>query len=104
MPALNFYLVLAIMGGWFIAANARTISSQALISNVVVSNQRGSFMSFNSSVQQAFIGTASVLAGYIVSNDSSHRIIHYNYVGYLSFAIISVCIYLAYTLGERKVD
>lgn len=104
MTALNFYFVLLIMGLWFVTTNGRTIASQALISNVVNSSQRGSFMSFNSSIQQAFIGSASIIAGYIVQNDGHNKIVHYNWVGYLSLLIIGSCIYIGFRLGERKVD
>ena len=104
MPNVNFYLVLMIMGLWFVASNGRTIAAQALISNVVSTQHRGSFMSFNSSVQQAFIGTASIIAGYIVKENGQGKIIHYNWVGYLSLTIIAGCIYLGYRLGERKTN
>ena len=104
MPVINFYFVLLIMGLWFVVTNGRTIAAQALISNVVSSQQRGSFMSFNSSIQQAFIGSASVIAGYMVKNNSEHKIIHYNWVGYLSLFIIAACMFIAYQLGERKTD
>lgn len=102
MPAINFYLVLLVMGLWFVVANGRTVAAQALISNVVTSQQRGSFMSFNSSIQQAAIGLASVTAGYMVQKDSADKILHYNWVGYLSLLVIGCCIYIGYKLGERK--
>ena len=102
MPVINFYVVLTVMGLWFVVANGRTVAAQALISNVVGAGSRGSFMSFNSSIQQAAIGIASVIAGYMVQQDAGNKILHYNRVGYLSLLVLGACIYIGYKLGERK--
>jgi predicted MFS family arabinose efflux permease len=58
-------------------------------------------MSFNSSMQQLFAGLGSSLAGIIVVSDASHRLSHYEWVGYCSAAIIAVCLLLARRLGVR---
>lgn len=83
MPSIPFYFVLVATGLWFIIANGRSIAAQAMISNVVEPQYRGSFMSLNSSFQQLFVGSASFMAGLIVTNDASRRIHHYPWAGYL---------------------
>ncbi len=103
MPVIDFYLVLLITGIWFIMANGRSVAAQAMISNVVESKYRGSFMSINSSLQQLFIGTASVIAGLIVTDDATKRIQHYEWVGYLSILIIIASIYMARVLGKKQI-
>ena len=103
MPDIGFYLVLIITGIWFILANGRSVAAQAMISNVVESRYRGSFMSINSSLQQLFIGTASFMAGLIVTDDASKRIYHYEWVGYISILIIIACIFMARMLGKKQV-
>jgi MFS transporter, DHA1 family, inner membrane transport protein len=98
MPAIPFYYVLIVTGFWFIVANGRNIASSALISNVVPPEHRGSFMSFNSSVQQMFTGIASLLAGWIVVTKAPNpSLLHYNWVGYLSLLVIVFCI----VIGRR---
>jgi MFS transporter, DHA1 family, inner membrane transport protein len=93
MPAIPFYYVLMVTGFWFIVANGRNIASSALVSNVVPPEHRGSFMSFNSSVQQMFTGIASLLAGWIVVTKAPNpSLLHYNWVGYLSLLVIVFCI------------
>ncbi|MDP9229980.1 MAG: MFS transporter, partial [Bacteroidota bacterium] len=102
MPSIEFYLVLIVTAIWFVVANGRGIASQAMISNAVEPEFRGSFMSFNSSFQQLFIGSASFFAGLIVTNDASKKIHHYQWVGYLSIAVIAGCILLGKLLGRYQ--
>ena len=101
LPAIPFYFVLCITGLWFIIAAGRFIPAQAMVSNVVSPERRGSFMSFNSSVQQLFVGLASVLAGFIVVKMPDNKIEHYEITGYFSIAIILFSIFIA-TMLNRK--
>ena len=101
LPAISFYFVLCITGLWFIISAGRFIPAQAMVSNVVPAERRGSFMSFNSSVQQLFVGLASVLAGYIVVKTSDNRIEHYEVTGYLSIGIILFSIFIATMLNKK---
>jgi predicted MFS family arabinose efflux permease len=101
MPAWPFVLVLVPFAFWFGMANGRTITAQAMLSEVVPPATRGSFMSFNSSVQQLFTGMASTFAGLIVVSDASHRITHYEVLGYISAAIIVLCMVLGRRLGVK---
>lgn len=103
MPAIPFYYVLIASALWFIFANGRSIAAQAMISNVVEAEYRGSFMSINSSLQQLFVGSASFAAGLIVTNDPvTKKIYHYEWAGYLSIFILSICIYLGYALKKSS--
>ena len=52
MPVVPFSIVLVFFAVWFILATGRAITAQAMISEVVKTEQRGSFMSFNGSIQQ----------------------------------------------------
>ncbi len=102
MPTLPFAAVLAVFGFWFLFSTGRNIPAQAMISTVVNSAQRGQFMSFNSSFQQLFTGLASIIAGLIVSQDSHGRILHYNWLGYISAAIVFGTLFLAVILARRQ--
>jgi predicted MFS family arabinose efflux permease len=75
-------------------ATGRGVTAQAMVSNVVETQKRGSFMSFNSSVQQLGTGAASIIAGLIVLEGEGGKIIHYPWLGYLSILILLVCAYL----------
>lgn len=95
MPAIKYYYVLMVTGIWFAFSTGRTIPAQAIISNVVHPEQRGSFMSFNSSFQQMFTGMASLLAGFVVYQGADNKIHHYDWVGYLSIAVVVIAMLIA---------
>ena len=69
-------------------ATTRAITAQAMISEVVKPEQRGSFMSVNGSVQQLGSGLAALAAGAIVITEKSGKISRYNWVGYFSILVL----------------
>lgn len=101
LPAIPFYFVLCITGLWFVISAGRFIPAQAMVSDVVPPERRGSFMSFNSSVQQIFVGSASVLAGLIVVKMPDNKIENYEVTGYVSIAIILFSIVVATMLHKQ---
>ena len=102
MPDINFYLILAIFGFWFTFSTGRNIPAQAMISTVVQPQERGMFMSFNSSFQQLFVGMASIIAGLIVYRDKAGKIYNYNWVGYLSVIVVFSMLFIAYKLAKQQ--
>jgi MFS transporter, DHA1 family, inner membrane transport protein len=103
MPSIPFYYVLIVTGFWFMVANARGVTASAMVSGVVAPEHRGSFMSINSAIQQMCTGIAALIAGFIVVTDkATQKITHYPWVGYLSLAVILICIFLGKRLGEQK--
>ena len=88
MPTVPFSVVLIFFAIWFIFATGRAVTAQAMISEVVKPEQRGSFMSFNGCVQQLGTSIASMIAGYIVVKDNSGKILHYEWLGYLSIVVL----------------
>jgi predicted MFS family arabinose efflux permease len=100
MGPMNYFLVLTVTGTWFLLSSGRTIPAQAMISKIPEPQQRGSFMSFNTAVQNLFIGLATLVAGSLITQDSTGKILHYNEVGYLSIGIIAASILLARKLSR----
>lgn len=103
MPAMPFSVVLTIFAAWFVFATGRALTAQAMISEVVKPEQRGSFMSFNGCVQQIGTGLASLIAGFVVYDDHRGKIYHYEWLGYLSIVVLIATIILAQMIF-RKVD
>lgn len=95
LPSLHFGAVLGLFAVWFILGTGRAVTGQAMISNIVKPETRGSFMSFNSSMQQLGSGIASLASGYIVIKDPSGKLLHYDWVGYLSIFILMLALVLA---------
>lgn len=103
MPSIAFYFVLIATGLWFVVSNGRSVAAQAMISNVIEPEYRGSFMSLNSSLQQLFVGSASFAAGLIVTNDPvSKKIFNYHWAGIASISVLAFCIYLGYRLKKAS--
>jgi MFS transporter, DHA1 family, inner membrane transport protein len=100
MPVIPFAAVLSVFGFWFAFSSGRTIPAQAMISNVVNPEHRGLFMSFNSSLQQLFTALASLIGGAIVVSGEGGKIYNYNWVGYLSVAVIFATIFIAAKLSK----
>ena len=88
MPTVPFSVVLVFFAVWFVFATGRAVTAQAMISEVVKPEQRGSFMSFNGSVQQLGTSIASVVAGLVVIKDKAGKIQHYEWLGYLSIIVL----------------
>ena len=103
MPNVPFSLVLAFFAVWFILATGRAVTAQAMISEVVKAEQRGSFMSVNGSIQQLGSGIAALSAGAIVVTEKSGRIINYNWVGYLSVLVLLSSLILG-RIVFKKID
>jgi MFS transporter, DHA1 family, inner membrane transport protein len=101
MPNVPFTIVLVFFASWFIVATGRIVTAQAMISQVVTPEQRGSFMSINGSIQQLGSGIAALCAGAIVVTEKSGRILNYNWVGYLSILVLlSSLIYSRVIFGK----
>ncbi len=103
MPNVHFSLVLGFFAIWFMLATGRAVTAQAMISEVVTQEQRGSYMSINGSVQQLGSGIAALAAGAIVITDETGKILHYNWVGYLSILVLIVSLILGRYIF-RKID
>ncbi|NTS41155.1 MFS transporter [Flavisolibacter sp. BT320] len=102
MPAIHFYMVLAIFGFWFTFSTGRNIPAQAMISTVVDPAERGRFMSFNSSMQQLFTGLASIISGLIVYRGNDGKIHNYHLVGYFSVAIVFGMLFIGQKLARQQ--
>jgi len=99
MPSMNLPTVLLFFGLLFMVVTSRIVMAQSMISNVVSPNQRGSFMSVNGSMQQLGQGMASLVAGVIVkTNKATHQLANYNWVGYLSIAVLIIAVIIGNTI------
>jgi predicted MFS family arabinose efflux permease len=85
-------LILFVTSLFFLFANGRTLTMQAMVSGVVNNEQRGGFTSINSSMIQLGSGAASFVGGLIVEKAPNGTLLHYEWVGYLSiiFMILGV--------------
>lgn len=101
LPILPFSVVLFFFTIWFGLVTGRTVSSQTLISSVPDTTSRAGFMSLNSSVQHLGTGAAVLLSGIIVKENKGGKLLHYEWVGYLSIAILLVVFFLGHRLFHK---
>jgi predicted MFS family arabinose efflux permease len=78
----------------FLCSGARMIPAQALVSKTIDARTRGSFMSFNSFVQQTSSGIATIIGGSIMVKTASGSFQNYHILGYIAvfFSLLAVVI------------
>ena len=95
LPKTEIYIVLIITTFNFVFISGRMIPGSTMITATVLPQNRGSFMSINSCVQQLGSGLAAFIAGSIVTRSPTGQIENYQYVGYLAIVSAFISIYLA---------
>ncbi|MBC7475814.1 MAG: MFS transporter, partial [Candidatus Sericytochromatia bacterium] len=80
---------------FMIAITGRIIPSTAMITGSVKPENRGAFMSINSSIQNMGSGIAAIISGLIVYKSSTGQLVNYQIVGYIAIFATLVCVYLA---------
>ncbi|MEO5984087.1 MAG: MFS transporter, partial [Ferruginibacter sp.] len=99
---IPYFIVLILFAAWFTVATGRGVTSQAMVSNVASTRHRGSFQNFNSSMQQAGTGLASLLAGFVVVEEHGGKIGNYAGLGIISVAALLISLWLAQSVFEGK--
>ncbi len=85
LTPVPIWIALCVTGLFFVTSNARFVPAQALITSVVKPEERGAFMSVNSSVQSITNGIAPLIAGMLVTEAAiSKQMIGYEYAGYVA--------------------
>jgi predicted MFS family arabinose efflux permease len=95
LSATPLYLVIIFNVLMMAGIMSRMIPSGALISAIPVVQDRGAFMSINSSLQQIAGGIAAAFAGMIVTQkDKFSPLEHYNTLGYIIVCITMLSVFL----------
>ena len=95
MSRVPLSLALCFTTFFMIFISARMVPASALSSSVAPAASRGSFMSFQSSVQQLFSGIASLISGIIVVKSPDGSLLNYNWVGALAICFGFIALFLA---------
>ena len=88
-------LVLMVTTLFFVTSNGRYVPAAAIVTGTATPENRGSFLSFNSAVQQVAAGLASLIAGMIIGENELGQLTNFNMVGYLAIFFSILCIPLA---------
>ena len=95
LPRVPIYLAIASSAFMMCMMSGRFVPAMALMTSSVAPRLRGSFMSFNSSVQQFASGAASFGASLVIGRNAAGELTHYGTVGILAAAATLASIYLA---------
>jgi len=97
------WVVIALNIILFTGISARMISSSALVSAIPAPQDRGAFMSINSSVQQVAGGVASAIAGLIVLQTSDGNLHHYDILGYVVIGTMVTTVVMMYYINKQVI-
>ncbi|MEQ9439405.1 MAG: MFS transporter [Cyclobacteriaceae bacterium] len=98
------WLVIVLNVIMFVGVSSRMITASALMTAVPEPQERGAFMSVNSSVQQVSGGIAAAVAGLIVVQTSSGVLEHYNTLGYVVVGAMLITIGMMYMIHRYVMD
>jgi len=85
-------LVLVCTVLFMVLVSGRMVPTMAMITAVVSPQNRGSFMSFNSAVQQTACGVAAIVSGSILVKSSDGTLLNYGLIGMYAAIISVLCI------------
>ncbi len=94
MPPLPLPWVVALSMLFFVFVPGRFGPASALVTGSVRPALRGSFMTFNASIQQLASGIASLAGGLIIGRAPDGTFTHYGIVGWLSVGCTLACVWL----------
>jgi predicted MFS family arabinose efflux permease len=85
----------------FAGISSRMISSGALITAIPQPQDRGAFMSINSSIQQFAGGIGAYVAGLLIVQSKTGPILHYNRLGYVVVGSMIAAVLLMYVIDRH---
>lgn len=101
LTPVPFWVVMLINVLMMIGIMSRMVPSMALATSLPQMQDRGAFMSINSSLQQIAGGIAAAIGGMIVyQKDKFSPLEHYDILGYVIIGITIVCIFMIYRVSN----
>ncbi len=108
LSVTSFWIVVCLNILMMMGIMSRMVPSSALTSAIPELEDRGAFMSINSSLQQIAGGVAAAVSGMIVVQKTKFSPLeHYNWVGYVIVIISIISIFLMYRVSklvENKIN
>ena len=92
LPHSPIPVILTATTVFFIFTSGRFVPMMALVTMSVEPKYRGAFMSVNSAIQQIAAGTATAVASWLVTTDASGHLVGYGRNGWVSLALLLLCI------------
>jgi predicted MFS family arabinose efflux permease len=104
LPPLPLPLVVVAAVLFFVFVTGRFGPAMALVTGSVTPALRGSFMSFNASIQQLGAGFASLVAGWVIGRAPDGSLTRYGIVGWIAVAATVLAVALAQRIHSPDAD
>jgi predicted MFS family arabinose efflux permease len=98
LPRLPLATVVPLSVVFFVFVAGRFGPAMALVSGSAEPHLRGSFMSFNGSVQQLGSALAAMTAGLVIGRAADGTLTHFGVVGFLAVGCTLACVWLAHRI------
>lgn len=96
-----YWLIQTVNVVLFVSVAARIITSSTLMTAVPEPQDRGAFMSLNSSIQQFAGGIAAIVAGHIVIQTPSGKLENYDILGNVVIVASVITIVMMYVINQQ---
>jgi len=93
--------VIVVSSLMFAGVMSRIIPATALMTAVPEIEDRGAFMSINSSLQQIAGGIASVIAGWVIVQQPGGKLLHFDTLGYMCIGLMVACGFCMYLINGQ---
>jgi len=101
LTPVPFWIVLVMNICFMVGIMSRMVPAMALTSSLPALEDRGAFMSINSSLQQGAGGLAAIVGGWIVQQKTkTSPLEHYNTLGYVVAGITVIALFLVYRVSK----
>ena len=94
LPLVSLALALTATTSYFIASSSRNVPTVTLVTSVVTPENRGSFMSIRTSVNQFSMGLSAFIAGNIIIRMPDGSLSNYPIVGYFAIGMTLLSLFL----------
>lgn len=102
LPEVSMIIALCATSSFFVVASGRNVPATTMVTSVVKSESRGSFMTVRTSANEMALALSSFIAGLIITEDASGALQNYAYVGYIAIIMSLLAIVIARQLKPVK--
>ncbi|MCI5080695.1 MAG: MFS transporter [Saprospiraceae bacterium] len=95
LPEVSIVIALCVTSSYFVVSSGRSVPATTMITAVVKSENRGSFMSVRTSINEMALAVSSFVAGYIITENPDGSLNNYVYVGYIAIGMSLIAILVA---------
>jgi predicted MFS family arabinose efflux permease len=102
LPPVSIIIALVVTSSYFIASSGRNVPATTMVTSVVSSANRASFMSVRSSANEFALFLGSFIAGLIIKENDDGSLANYEYVGYVAIIMSILAILLSKQLKLKS--